>query len=54
MSESTAASGNSLALYSTCAVKTGGSNPCHKQEKPGEMLLGQPSYLMAKAYGTRA
>ena len=23
-----------------CAVKNGGSNPCHRQEKLGEMLLG--------------
>ena len=27
-----------------CAVKNGGSNPCRRQEKLGEMLLGQPSY----------
>ena len=37
-----------------CAVKNGGSNPCHRQEKLGEMLLGQPSYLMAKAYGDKS
>jgi len=34
-----------------CAVKNGGSNPCRRQEKLGEMLLGQPSYLMAKVFG---
>ena len=37
-----------------CAVKNGGSNPCRRQEKLGEMLLGQPSYLMAKAYGDKS
>ena len=37
-----------------CAVKNGGSNPCRRQEKLGEMLLGQPSYLMAKVYGDKS
>src|SRR3954471_16291114 len=37
-----------------CAVKNGGSNPCRRQEKLGEMLLGQLSYLMAKAYGDKS
>ena len=37
-----------------CAVKNGGSNPCRRQEKLGEMLVGQPSYLMAKVYGDKS
>jgi hypothetical protein len=37
-----------------CAVKNGGSNPCRRQEKLGEMLLCQPSYLMAKVYGDKS
>ena len=37
-----------------CAVKNGGSNPCRRQEKLGEMLLGQPSYLMVKVYGDKS
>ena len=37
-----------------CAVKNGGSNPCRRQEKLEEMLLGQPSYLMAKVYGDKS
>ena len=28
--------------------ETGESNPCRRQEKFGGILLGHPSYLMAK------
>ena len=37
-----------------CAVQNGELNPCRRQEKLGEMLLGQPSYLMAKVYGDKS